>query len=115
VGCVPLAEIGEKCAVAADCISRHCSATAGMCRVAIGSPCTAANCDRCLTGPNGYSACSQVCSSSDNVCGDLCVADAASHFEFTCRAACKPDCPGLCKNVFGGGPYCPCEGCTVAR
>lgn len=132
LGCVPLAAVGEACANDYDCVSENCSALGGVCRVNVGQPCTAQDCDRCLS-TGDWSFCSRECT------GSLCTSGEEVHIcaAFGSGSFCYPSCPlsGLAKCPDGSpsssGSYagcvqltrsmleggnrwvCPCESCTV--
>ena len=63
VGCQPKLGLGDACGYDSACLSNHCSATAGVCRVGVGEPCNDQNCDLCLMATDGWSWCSRNCSS----------------------------------------------------
>lgn len=68
LGCVGTAEIGDSCSFDAECASDNSGELNAVCRVPVGEPCTAQNCDPCLQHTSGWSCRSRVCS-SERDCG----------------------------------------------
>ncbi len=130
-GCVAPAPVGDLCMSDEECMSNNCggrdgvvfSLDPGVCRVAVGDPCTSENCDRCLTHEDGWSYCSRDCTDLPNdVCGEgRCIGNNDAFGTdpgfFTCTPPCDVDCPTQCSNISGGGQFCDCEpdvgGCEV--
>ena len=115
VGCLPLLALGEPCSVDGDCTTSHCSEVSHVCRVPVGQPCTAENCDRCLVAGD-WSYCSRYCGLLGGDCNnDLCL---TYHGVATCSPRCSgvtdPSCPGACRSVQSllgyTEYYCDCEG-----
>jgi hypothetical protein len=121
IGCVPLAAVGEPCSSDEDCGSNHCSAVAGVCRVAAGQPCTQLDCDLCLVAGD-WSFCSRACAAyaydpdcNGGICG---FSDFTS--SFICMPRCTASCPGgacdaTADNAGGRVDYCRCATCRLER
>lgn len=119
VGCIDQKEVGEECSENEDCISDNCSATAHVCRVHVGLPCTRDNCDWCLSSSSGYSFCSRKCSYGNECPDGLCLGD-TTYFvmpQYRCFPPCGGSCPGACRSVSGepDQQYCACEGCSIPK
>ena len=119
IGCLPQAQVGEACTADGDCQSANCSWFAGVCRVRVGQPCLADNCDICLYDPTGWSFCSRECDSIA-VCSApaacLGVKTAALTCWPWCSGATDPSCPGTCRRVPNGDSfYCDCPNCQLAE
>jgi hypothetical protein len=98
VGCGPKFGLGQACGEGQDCESNNCSGSAGVCRVALGDPCTDQNCDLCLMATDGWSYCStNACSGRCNdrgVCLDvgtarMCWPDCSGPTDTRCRGSCE--------------------------
>jgi hypothetical protein len=100
VGCMPKRAAGEPCKSDDDCNTDNCSDFAGVCRVPIGSACTASNCDTCLSA-EGWSYCSKECGGNYECAGGLCLGYAGV---FYCRPPCSSfsddSCPGQSCKLF---------------
>lgn len=97
VGCFPPAPVGDACNLDRDCASGSCSTFADVCRVPVGAPCDATNCDACLGLPDGTTHCSRECRTAADCNGDACVGSRALAFY-----ECQP-------------PACAAGTCTVDR
>ncbi len=73
LGCLPPAAVGEPCALNNDCATNNCSTFAGVCRVAVGTACTAEDCDACLHLPGGTTHCSRECRGDSDCRTDRCL------------------------------------------
>jgi hypothetical protein len=115
VGCVPRSDVGGPCRVDSDCTTEHCSDWAQVCRVPVGQPCSAADCDRCMTHESGWSFCSRECRRSSDCNGLPCIGYPADDY-YWCRPSCRtlsdPSCPGRCDRADGIN-YCDCPSCPV--
>jgi hypothetical protein len=115
-GCVPQATTGEACDEDSDCNTNNCSQYFKVCRVPVGQPCSASDCDRCLTlGATTY--CSRECGGHDECNGGHCIGDLDIGY-FTCQPPCE-GCPFECSayNAATVGlnymEYCDCvTGCS---
>ena len=107
--CVPLAPVDAACTNDFECASRNCSSFAGVCRVALGTTCTVANCDVCLSWTNGTSYCTGDCTATSD-CGNGFCSGAYSDIPFR---QCFPYCEGRdcdCRPTSGGtSNYCACD------
>jgi hypothetical protein len=119
--CSEKAAVGERCDWDRDCKSDNCSNFAGVCRQPIGSSCTTANCDICITS-TGSSYCSRECSTPSQCGGGKCVGSAGSYYcHIPCSQLGDPGCPGDCRYTSGFGSdsvlYCDCTSpeCSVAE
>jgi len=94
VSCVPKLSEGEVCATDGDCLSDNCSPTNKTCRVAVGSPCTSDNCDRCAgNAATGWSYCSRLCGySSQCNAGDCLISDVYNNGPKYCYPYCVSGC-----------------------
>lgn len=118
--CNTLSDLGTACVADGDCLSDNCGDD-GSCRVAIGDPCDATNCDMCLT-KGDYSFCSKICLTRGECDGSACLKPVGEE-DFSCRPICTriddPTCPETCQVADSGGEsetgfYCRCEECEVA-
>jgi hypothetical protein len=91
VGCAPPAPVGDPCRLDRDCESGSCSTFAGVCRVPVGSPCSAADCDACLHLPSGATHCSRECRTAAECNGDPCTGSAALLFYECTPSVCAGD------------------------
>lgn len=125
VGCVAKSDEGGNCLKDSDCLTENCSLFAGICRAAVGAPCTVENCDQCLAA-EGWSYCSRECL-IDNACNvgntltSLCRGGGGIyHCAPRCSGAADPNCPGNCRitedqngdSIF----FCQCtapKGCSA--
>jgi hypothetical protein len=117
-GCQAPAEVGMPCESDEHCESQNCSKEAHVCRVAIGEPCTADNCDLCIKPKDAEAYCSRECSGRGCSDGWLCTSADAVNGPFHCRRYCAgatdPECPGYCGGVEGTNAYvCQCFDCEV--
>jgi hypothetical protein len=118
-GCVALSGVGGECSSDADCNTLNCSPYTQTCRVPVGAACSTSDCDRCITGPNGYSFCSRECGTGFEGCHDnaWCLAPSGTT-DYVCKPKCNtwptdPSCPGQCWVSTGGAAYCDCPDCPV--
>jgi len=115
VGCMGLSDVGGECRQDDDCRTGNCSTYAGVCRVPVGSPCSATDCDLCTTWTGG-SSCTRRCSYDADCNGQQCLGDTSADY-FTCRPNCSafadPSCPGMCRYPRDATQlYCDCSSAT---
>ena len=95
-GCVPPSDVGGPCDGDEDCLSNNCSTFDGVCRVPLGTPCSASDCDYCLDG--WY--CSRQCRAEADCQGGRCLGESDGHGQFTgvyyCRPSCHPAASDAC-------------------
>ncbi len=127
-GCFALADVGGPCETNEDCLNAHCLVSK-KCGVETGSPCTADNCEICLTY-DSWSFCNYAHSCGACGLGDtsVCINDTDPENEARI-GACKPfcgspevpggiSCPGTCGQVVVDSKlrhYCHCEECEIAH
>jgi hypothetical protein len=111
--------VGAPCDADYQCESRNCSTFAGVCRVAVGAPCTTADCDRCYVYTSGRTFCSRQCELDEDCPSALCLGNRDLDY-FDCHPRCNgptdPSCSTSCQAPGGGGdPFCTCPpgGCTI--
>jgi hypothetical protein len=91
-------EVGVACQRDDQCKSQHCSASAGVCRVGAGQPCTASNCDLCIkVSPKAPTFCTRSCQRDSDCQGGVCT-----------NRECLPRCAAEL-----GDPYCPDGACQT--
>lgn len=112
VGCQGRSEQGGPCRKDADCRTLNCSASAHVCRVPEGQPCTKDNCDRCMTGPNGFSFCSRECANTGCAEGECLAVEGEPGY---CEPPCSASCPGTCEESIDKVQYCECADATCPR
>jgi hypothetical protein len=113
VGCVQKSLVGGPCRVDSDCHSDNCSAFAGVCRVAVGQPCTASVCDECMTS-DAWSFCSRPCRATSECNGHHCLGyDPYYSCYPSCSTFSDASCPGTCIYASSGQLYCDCPDCAV--
>ena len=123
--CVAQVDVGESCTANQDCKNLHCLASTKKCGVETGSPCTADNCEICLTHES-WSFCnySDSCGACDNLGSAVCISDQSDARIGACKPLCDTEpgkgikCPGTCVGIGINSEhklYCRCEECEIAR
>lgn len=120
LGCAPKSDVGGPCRLDGDCKTGNCSTIESVCRVPVGSACTAKNCDLCQTAANGYSFCNRACDYDSECNGSVCLTYSGA-LHGICYQKCNgfgdTSCPGSC--MLSGDnvnkiTYCDCSSaCSI--
>ena len=106
--------VGEPCLDDSSCTSNNCSASARVCRVAVGTPCDSTNCDLCYVYA-GESFCSRECRWHDECNGGACLGSQLDDY-YWCRPKCFSGCPTTCTTYPDvAASICPCTDCPLAE
>lgn len=101
VGCQPKRNLDDECRLNSDCVSNNCDPYAKVCRVPVGSACTASNCQICVASARG-TYCSRTCGSEFECNGGACMFQECSPL---CAGPVDRNCLGECRVTYhpGGG------------
>lgn len=101
VGCQAKRAVDDECTTDSDCVTDNCDQNAHVCRVAVGSACTASNCERCVASRSD-TYCSRACAFNEQCNGGGCLFQECAP---ACAGSVDANCPGECRLSFhnGGG------------